>query len=640
MEVKGLSPEIFITGTPLIVGEEKTREVFGDYVSIYNFRQSVEDHATVPLYYENRIPELQLQNPHLNEDLENLIADADLDEEQQRKLEREFAREYHLITRDDRLEVVARDIVSHFMGRGQMGKAMVVSVDKLTAVRMHDKVRKYWAEYLERLKQELLTAADSEKRALIAKIGFMEQTDMAVVISQSQNEVEEFRQHGLDIIPHRKRMVKEDLATKFKDATDPFRLVFVCAMWITGFDVPSLSTIYLDKPMRNHTLMQTIARANRVFTGKYNGLIEDYIGVFRNLQKALAIYGSGAGGGIREGDRPVQDKEELVELLRDAVSEMLTFCTEHGFALMKIMAADAFERVKLLDEAVEAILVDEESKKQYLSLANKVSMLYKAILPDDRANVYTPMKILVGVIAEKIRSLLPPTEIDDVMEDIEELLDQSIVPAGYAVRESLDAEQRQYIDLSQIDFEALKAQFDSGKKRTIIERLKSSAQQQLARMVALNRSRVDFLEKFQQLIEEYNAGTEDLELFFTRLMAFIQQLNAEEQRGIAENLTEEELAVFDLLTKPDMHLTKEEITRVKTVARELLETLKKGKLVIDWRKKQEARAQVLVTVREVLDRGLPRCYTQQVYREKCDTIYQHIYEAYYGQGRSIYAAVA
>ena len=132
------------TGTPLMAGEERTRQVFGDYVSIYNFDQSVEDNATVPLYYENRIPELQLTNENLNEDMERLLEEAELDERQEEKLEREFSREYHLITRDDRLEKIAEDIVLHFMGRGFQGKAMVVSVDKATAVRMYDKVRKYW----------------------------------------------------------------------------------------------------------------------------------------------------------------------------------------------------------------------------------------------------------------------------------------------------------------------------------------------------------------------------------------------------------------------------------------------------------------------------------------------------------------
>jgi type I restriction enzyme R subunit len=292
------------TGTPLMAGEEKTREVFGDYVSVYNCRQSVEDGATVPLYYENRVPELQLTNPDLNADMEKLLEEAELDEDQERKLEREFAREYHLITRDDRLETVTRDIVRHFLGRGQKGKAMVVSIDKATAVRMYDEVRKHWRAHLEDLKKQLAAAPEDRRPALEEQVRYVEETDMAVVVSPSQNEIEEMRKKGLDIVPHRKRMVQEDLDTKFKDPDDPFRLVFVCAMWMTGFDVPSCSTIYLDKPMRNHTLMQTIARANRVFGDKVNGLIVDYVNVFRDLQKALAIYGSAAGGGVPRATAP------------------------------------------------------------------------------------------------------------------------------------------------------------------------------------------------------------------------------------------------------------------------------------------------------------------------------------------------
>ena len=273
------------TGTPLIMGEEKTRQVFGDYISVYDFQQSVADGATVPLYYENRIPELQLVNDDLNEDMENLLEAAELDEEQEKKIEREFAREYHLITRDDRLEAVAKDLVAHFTGRGFQGKAMVICIDKATAIRMYDKVKKYWGEQIAELQAKLAGASENIQRALRDQIAQMEATDMAVVVSQGQNEIADMREKGLDIRPHRKRMVDEELETKFKNPNDPFRLVFVCAMWMTGFDVPICSTLYLDKPMRNHTLMQTIARANRVYPGKVSGLIVDYAGVFRNWRK-------------------------------------------------------------------------------------------------------------------------------------------------------------------------------------------------------------------------------------------------------------------------------------------------------------------------------------------------------------------
>jgi type I restriction enzyme R subunit len=254
------------TGTPLIAGEERTREVFGDYVSIYDFQQSVEDGATVPLYYENRTPELHLDNPNLNDDIYNVIEDADLSEEGERKLERELGRQYHLITRDDRLETIAKDLVQHFLGRGFQGKAMVVSIDKPTAYRMYEKVQKYWKAERQRVWKALTpTGLDGDKRAeLTERLNVLDTTDKAVVVSPGQNEIEQMKNWGIDIVPHRKRMNDEALDEKFKDPADSLRLVFVCAMWLTGFDAPSCSTIYLDKPMRNHSLMQTIAREPRL----------------------------------------------------------------------------------------------------------------------------------------------------------------------------------------------------------------------------------------------------------------------------------------------------------------------------------------------------------------------------------------
>ena len=175
----------------------------------------ISDGATVPLYYENRIPELQLTNENLNEDMERLLEEAELDEEQEKKLEREFAREYHLITRDDRLEKVGEDMVAHFLGRGYLGKAMVVCIDKATAVKMYDRVKKHWASYLENVRKDFASAVGDQRRILEAKIKYIEETDMAVVVSQSQNEFDDMRKKGLDILPHRKRMISEDLDKKF-----------------------------------------------------------------------------------------------------------------------------------------------------------------------------------------------------------------------------------------------------------------------------------------------------------------------------------------------------------------------------------------------------------------------------------------
>lgn len=668
---------IGFTGTPLMAGEEKTKEVFGDYVSIYNFQQSIEDGATVPLFYENRIPELQLANDNFNDDLQALIDAAELDDDQQKKLEREFAREYHLITRDDRLEKVAEDLVSHFMGRKQSGKGMVICIDKVTAVKMYDKVQKYWKAYLGGLKAQLSAMASSTKKATSAtimgradslslaaeepadyaaakrqelqrQIDFMEATDMAVIVSSQQNEIEDFKAKGLNIEPHRTRMVKEDMETKFKDADDPFRLVFVCAMWLTGFDSPSVSTIYLDKPMKNHTLMQTIARANRVFQDKHNGLIVDYVGVFRNLERALAIYGSSSGGGVDDGECPIEKKEELVEDLRLAIGEAVAFCEERGVDLNAIMTADGFQKIAFLDDAasslvdkqvetavddaVENVIVNDELKKKYLSLAGQVVRLYKAILPDPSANEFAPIKACLAILADKIRNFTEEATIEDIIDQVGELLDESIATKGYVIHAT---EQTSLLDLSLIDFDALKAHFEKGRKRTEVEKLKMKVGEKLTTMVTMNKSRTDLMEKFKKLIEEYNKGL-DVDGFFAKLTDFVKELSIEDKRGVAENLSEEELALFDILTKPEFDITDKEKEEVKKVARMLLQTLKEAKLVLDWRKKQRSRADVYTTVKTVLDE-LPRAYTPELYQQKCDTVYQHVYDSYQGEGQSLYS---
>jgi len=627
---------IGFTGTPLMAGEELTRKVFGDYVSTYNFKQSVIDNATVPLYYENRIPELQLVNQAFNEDMGRLLEDAELDETQERKLQREFSREYHLITRDERLEKIAEDVVVHFVGRGFQGKAMVVAVDKATAIRMYDKVKKYWNVHLAQLQAELETCDPLERPELEATIQYMQTTDMAVVISQGQNEIDDMRQKGLDIRPHRKRMLDEDLDTKFKDDKDLLRLVFVCAMWMTGFDVPSCSTIYLDKPMRNHTLMQTIARANRVFGEKVNGLIVDYIGIFRDLQKALAIYGSGLGGEL-----PVETKAALVDEVRDAINEAKEFLSDHDVHLGDIQSAEGFLRVRLLDEAVKAILpvedaadallVNDDTKQQYLSLANNVELLFQAILPDISANEFGMDRKAIAVIAEKIRSLSKPADISAVMGNVEELLDQSIAPKGYKISDTSKS-----VDLSRIDFDALKKRFEQGRKHIEIEKLRGAINSKLRAMLMMNKARMNYYEQFQKMITEYNNGATNVDALFAQLVSFARELSEEEQRGIAESLSEEELALFDLLTRPNLKLTRAEKEEVKEVARELLDTLKAERLVLDWRKKQQTRAGVQITIEQVLDK-LPSIYTPELYQTKCSAVYQHVYDSYYGVGKSIYA---
>jgi type I restriction enzyme R subunit len=623
---------IGFTGTPLIAGEEeKTREVFGDYVSVYDFSRSIEDGATVPLYYENRIPELQLTNQNLNEDMTDLLEAAALDEEQEKLLERQFAREYHLITREDRLETIAEDLVKHFTGRGYRGKAMMVCIDKATAVRMYDKVKKHWKLYQDELTATLSKANGAERDATVARLAFMKETDMAVIVSQSQNEIEDMKAKGLDIAFHRKRMVSEDLEEAFKDEKNPLRLVFVCAMWITGFDAPACSTIYLDKPMKNHTLMQTIARANRVAAGKAAGLIVDYVGIFRNLQKALAIYARQRDG---QSTLPIEDKQALVQVLKMVLSEAKEFAAGLGVDLDAIRKTEGFARIAALDDAVEAILVGEEEQKRLLILAGRAARVYKAILPDPGAVDLAPETVLLAVIASKIRSLTEKPDISGVMDDVEQLLNDSIATEPYRIE--AQSQPAPLIDLSKIDFDKLAKEFKTQRKRTEAEKLQAQIARKLEELLQENRSRVDFLEKFQKMIDEYNEGSKNIEQFFSALVDFAQSLTEEEKRGVAEGLTEEELAIFDILTKPEPKLSDKEKTEVKKVAKALLETLKREKLVLDWREKQQARAAVRKTIARTFDSALPSIYSDGLREQKADLAYCHVFDSYFGAGRSIY----
>ena len=628
------------TGTPLIVGEERTREVFGDYVSIYDFQQSVEDGATVPLFYENRTPELRLENPNLNEDIYHLIEAAELDEEQETRLERELGRQYQLITRDDRLETVAKDIVQHFLGRGFQGKAMVISIDKATALRMHDKVRTHWQAERVRVEQELAKLTNYEAksdpnriRELRDRLDVIQTTDMALIVSPGQNEIDQMKRLGLDIAPHRKRMNDESLDEKFKDPTDPLRLVFVCAMWLTGFDAPSCSTVYLDKPMRNHTLMQTIARANRVFPGKHSGLIVDYANVFASLERALAIYAIG-----QSGAHPVRDKQQLVETLRQAMTDAVTFCRQHGVSLEEVerTTVGSLERLTKIVDAVECLISPDSLRKDFLAQERWVRTLFQAVKPDPAVLGFSSRVACLTTIAETIRERTGEdlADISTVMTDLNKILDASVAADGFHIPEG--KKDHGVIDLTKIDFEALAKRFGKSKTKNIdLEQLKAAIRANLDKLIRLNRTRADYLAKFEELIESYNAGSRNIEDLFAELLTLSRTLNDEQQRHVRERLSEEELVVFDILTRPAPGLSSEERAEVKKVARELLGKLKQL-LVLNWRQKATARSQVKLAIEDVLDHGLPRAYSPDLYQQKCSAVFEHFYETYGDRGVSIY----
>ena len=624
------------TGTPLIAGEERTKEVFGDYVSIYDFQQSIEDGATVPLFYENRAPELQLVNPDLNEDIYRLIEDAGLDPEQEEMLEKVMGQQYHLITRDDRLEKVAEDIVQHFLGRGFIGKAMVVSIDKATALKMHGKVKKHWAAETERVKKELdrNNLPKYEQEALKNRLEVLTTTDMALIVSPAQNEIEQMKELGLDIEPHRKRMKESQpgLDEKFKDTDDPLRLVFVCAMWMTGFDAPSCSTMYLDKPMRNHTLMQTIARANRVFPGKYSGMIVDYASVFASLEKALAIYGAG-----KDGTNPVKDKVELVAALREAVEAATAFCLANGvdLAAMEALTLDGMGRLEAVENAVNALIGPDTLRREFFGHEKLVDTLYRAVKPDPAAIEFSLRISGIATLAAVIRASLTPNppDIAKILRQIGGLLDESITGV------TISDDKQPPFDLSKIDFEVLAQRFKESKhKNTELEALRSAIAANLDRLVRLNQTRANFAEKFEELIESYNNGSRNIEQLFGELIKLSNSLNDEQERHVREHLSEEELVIFDILTRPAPELSTAERDEVKKVAKSLLERLR-ALLVLNWRQKLAARSTLKLAIEDTLD-TLPAAYDRPLFAQKCSELFEHMYESYPERTENIYSRTA
>lgn len=618
---------IGFTGTPLIAGqEERTREIFGDYVSVYNFAQSIADGATVPLFYEARKPELQLNSEELRDELDKMLDDAALDDEQEARLQREFGRQYHLITREDRLDEIARDLVRHFSARGYLGKAMFVAIDKATAVRMYEKVRAEWAALIALEETNVAKAPQEAREVLERRLEWMRSTDMAVVVSQGQNEVADLKAKGLDILPHRERMLKEDLESKFKDADDPLRLVFVCAMWITGFDVPTCSTVYLDKPMKNHTLMQTIARANRRAPGKSAGVIVDYVGVFQNLQKALAIYAAKNASGA-----PIRDKDQLVTELTQALAEAREFCTSLGVDIDAILAADKLARLALISNGVEALIAPDEQRRQFFRRAGAATRAYKALLPDERASPFLKPVAALHVLAEAVRAKLGPVDISALSAKIESLLDEKI--EGVAITAPIiqgdDAAGR--VDLSSIDFEKL-AKLFATQPKTAGEQLKASAEKKAQEMAQRNPTRVHLVEKLERLVNDYNLGTLASETFFEALKKLISEMQDEERRGVRVGLTEDELAIFDLLTKPEPKLTKAQEDEVKRVARDLLEKLQEHLRVAGWQLRVRPRATVQSTIRFTLNDLPEDPYSEEIWEGKVDAVWQFVFTRYQSGG--------
>jgi len=626
---------IGFTGTPIIKGEEElTKNIFGEYVSVYNFKSAIEDGATLPLSYVNKGEKLKLENPDLDEEIAKLLEDENLTDEQKRKLERKFKTNYPVLTSENRLRSIARDLTWHFNERGYQGKGMLVALDKPTAVRMYDYIIEYWQEYLTELEARIESASDEQEAlGLKQKYEKAKETEVCVVVSAEQNEVDKFNKLGLDITTHRKKFVERDLEKEFKDADNPFRLAIVCAMWITGFDAPCVSTVYLDKPIKGHTLMQTIARANRVYDDeKENGLIVDYGNVYKQLEEAYSVYGEGSrdNPGTKD-DIPTQTMDELAEELAQAIKEVTDYLLELGFNLDDLLTASALERLSLITDAINSVCLNQESRAKFEVMARNTFKKYKALFPEEQAKQFTKQYNAIEAIYSGLNQKVKEADITEIMQRLQSIVGDSII-----INKD-DKHEDVYIDLSSLDFEKLKQAFAKRTANKIMYDLQQAVEAQLKRMLDKNPLRLEFYDKYQKIVEEYNAGkdAEAIRKAFEELVKFINEMNEEEHRSAKEGLDEETLAIYDLLRKDN--LTKKEEDEVKKVAITTLEKLKAEKLKVErWRESTQVTAQVRTMILDNLYLLPEESYPDDEVKTKTIDVYQHIYSNYYGGGASTY----
>ena len=639
---------IGFTGTPLFKQDQITKRIFGDYVSRYDFKRSEEDGATVKLVYENRGEKLGVARTDLNSRIAAKIEEAELDPDQAALLDKLLGQDYEVITADERLDKIAADFVEHCATRWQSGKSMLVCIDKITCARMHQlSVPRWqakaaavrgWAD-TKRAEAEMAgdeavrTALVEEAEEFAAQAAWLDDTIVEIIISEAQNEVKDFAKWGFDIIPHRARMKqgfetadgeRVDVETAFKSPEHPFRVAIVCAMWLTGFDVECLSTLYIDKPMKAHSLMQAIARANRVYPGKDFGLIVDYNGMLKSLREALAQYALGDDG--TGGEEIVAPIEERVQALIEAIEATETHLRGLGFDPATLIGSIGFKRIKGLKDAVEAVYTNDESKRRFEVLARQVFVRFKALLMEPSAFPYAERHDNIEAIYKKLSERRDTADVTELLKELHRIVNEAIRTQAPGD----DQAEGLTFDLSQIDVERLRDEFAKKMhhKATALQDIREIVEQKLAEMLARNPSRMDYQQKYEEIVADYNREKDrvTVEETFRRLMELMEELDAEQRRAVEEGLTEDELALFDLLKKEDLGKAARE--RVKQASRELLASIKARLKDLDrfWEKEQ-TKADVKVFILDEVYANLPTPpFTPEEKEAVAAEVYTHVWQ--------------
>ena len=639
---------IGFTGTPLFKQDQITKRIFGSYVSRYDFKRSEEDGATVKLVYENRGEKLGVARIDLNDRIAERIEEAELDPDQEALLEKLLGQDYEVITADERLDRVAADFVEHCATRWRSGKSMMVCIDKITCARMHQRILHRWQAKAavvhaaanarradaEMAGDESVRAALAEEAAkLAAKAAWLDETVVEIIISEAQNEVRDFAKWGFDIVPHRARMKqgfetadgeRVDVETAFKSPEHPFRVAIVCAMWLTGFDVECLSMLYIDKPMKAHSLMQAIARANRVWPGKDFGLIVDYNGMLKSLREALAQYALGDDGA--GGEEIVAPIEERVQALIEAIEATEAHLRGLGFDPATLIGSTGFTRIKGLKDAVEAVHTSDEARRRFEVLARQVFVRFKALLMEPSAFAYAERHDNIEAIYKKLSERRDTADVTELLKALHRIVNEAIRTQAPGD----DQAEGLTFDLSQIDMERLRDEFVKKvrHKATALQDIREIVEQKLAEMLARNPSRMDYQQKYEEIVADYNREKDrvTIEETFRRLMELIEELDAEQRRAVEEGLTEDELALFDLLKKEDLGKTARE--RVKQASRDLLASIKTRLKEVDrfWEKEQ-TKADIKVFILDEVYTNLPTPpFTPEEMKAVAAEVYTHVWQ--------------
>jgi type I restriction enzyme R subunit len=640
---------IGFTGTPLFKHDELTRRIFGNYVSRYDFKRSEDDKSTVKLIYENRGEKLGIARLDLNDRIAEKVAEADLDSDQMALLEKLLGKDYEIITADDRLNKLADDFVEHCSLRWESGKSMLVCIDKVTCARMYQRITPRWQTKLAELRAQVpvaqaqvAAAANSElgeKRAseqekLLGRIAWMESTIVEIVISEAQNEVRDFAKWSFDIVPHRARLKNgftlpggQTLSVEdaFKQPSHPFRIAIVCAMWLTGFDVECLSTMYLDKPMRAHTLMQAIARANRVYPGKDCGIIVDYNGMLRSLRQALAQY---ATGDDEEADDPgdiVATIETLVASLVDGLETTEKHLQNLGFDPLKLRGATGFEKITLIKDAANVLYTSDEAKRRFEIMAREVFARFKALVTEPSAYAYAERHDNIEAIYKKLEENRDTADVTEVLKELHRIVNEAIRAAAPGD----DHAEGLRVDLSQIDFERLRHEFAKAPRRNLALRdIREVVERKLARMLQNNPAMMDYYRRYQEIVADYNREKDrvTVEQTFLALLKLAEGLDEEQRRTVEEGLTDTERALFDLLAREN--LTKADRERLKQASKSLLARLKELLAPMGhWTRNAQTQAEVQASILDWLFETLPSPpFTESDTENLANRVYEYVWQ--------------